>query len=61
MGGSFKNNVGMIKDKFQFLSSYKFSIAMENTEGDGYNYMIDEYINLEAFILIRGENDIKKN
>ena len=80
MGGSFKNNVGMIKDKFQFLSSYKFSIAMENTEGDGYiseklidsflagtipiyygDYMIDEYINLEAFILIRGENDIKKN
>jgi len=36
MGGSFKNNVGKIKDKIKFLSSYKFSIAMENTEGNGY-------------------------
>ena len=37
MGGSFLNNVdGLVKDKIQFLSSYKFSIAMENSEGDGY-------------------------
>ena len=79
MGGAFRNNVGKIKNKLQFLSSYKFSIAMENTEGDGYitekiidsflsgtipiyygDYMIDEYINPEAFILIRGEKDIQK-
>ena len=36
MGGSYKNNVGYIKNKIKFLSSYKFSIAMENTEGNGY-------------------------
>jgi hypothetical protein len=37
MGGRFLNNVdGPVKDKIQFLSSYKFSIAMENSEGDGY-------------------------
>ena len=37
MGGSFLNNVGgPVKDKIKFLSSYKFSIAMENSEGDGY-------------------------
>jgi len=36
MGGRYKNNVGDIKDKIKFLSSYKFSIAMENTEGNGY-------------------------
>ena len=79
MGGKYKNNVGPIKDKITFLSSYKFSIAMENTEGDGYisekiidsfiagtipiyygDYMIDEYINPKAFILIRGEKDMRK-
>lgn len=79
MGGKYKNNVGPINNKIKFLSSYKFSIAMENTEGDGYvsekiidsflsgtipiyygDYMIDEYINPEAFILIRGEKDMKK-
>ena len=36
MGGKYLNNVGNIRNKIQFLSSYKFSIAMENTEGDGY-------------------------
>lgn len=36
MGGKFKNNVGPIKNKIKFLASYKFSIAMENTEGNGY-------------------------
>jgi len=36
MGGKFKNNVGKIKNKINFLTSYKFSIAMENTEGNGY-------------------------
>lgn len=37
MGGKFLNNIGRpIKDKIEFLSSYKFSIAMENSEGDGY-------------------------
>ena len=36
MGGTIKNNVGFIQNKIKFLSSYKFSIAMENTEGNGY-------------------------
>ena len=36
MGGRYKNNVGYVKDKIKFFSSYKFSIAMENSEGDGY-------------------------
>lgn len=37
MGGKYNNNVGgRIKNKIKFLSSYKFSIAMENTEGQGY-------------------------
>ena len=37
MGGKFKNNIGgMVKDKIQFLTSYKFSIAMENSGCDGY-------------------------
>ena len=77
MGGKYNNNVGIIKNKIDFLSSYKFSIAMENTEGDGYisekildsflsgtipiyygSYMLDEFINPKAFILIKGEKDI---
>ena len=77
MGGKYLNNVGYISNKRDFLSSYKFSIAMENTEGDGYtsekiidsflagtipiyygNYMVEEFINPKAFILIRGEKDI---
>ena len=36
MGGNYHNNVGKVIDKIKFLSTYKFSIAMENTEGDGY-------------------------
>ena len=79
MGGGYKNNVGIIKNKIEFLSSYKFSIAMENTEAEGYlsekiidsflsgtipiyygDYMVDEFINPESYILIRGEKDIKK-
>ena len=37
MGGIFLNNIGgPIKNKTEFLSIYKFSIAMENSEGDGY-------------------------
>ena len=78
MGGLYRNNVGYIKNKLEFLSLYKFSIAMENTEGDGYlsekildaflsgtipiyygDYMLDEYINPETFILIKGKKDIK--
>ena len=36
MGGSYNNNVGIIHNKIEFLPSYKFSIAMENTEAEGY-------------------------
>ena len=74
------NNIGgRIKNKIEFLSHYKFSIAMENTEGQGYvsekildslfagtipiyygGYMIDEFINPKAFILIRNEKKKKK-
>jgi len=37
IGGNCKNNINKkITDKIQFLSNYKFSIAMENSEGDGY-------------------------
>ena len=37
MGGKYNNNVGgPVINKIKFLSSYKFSIAMENSEGDGY-------------------------
>ena len=46
MGGRYKNNVGCIKNKINFLSTYKFSIAMENTEGNGY---LSEKI-IESFI-----------
>jgi len=47
MGGSYKNNVGgNVKNKIKFLSSYKFSIAMENSEGQGY---VSEKI-LDSFI-----------
>ena len=80
MGGGYKNNVGgKVKNKIQFLTSYKFSIAMENTNGDGYvsekiidsflagtipiyygNYNVDEYINPKSYILIKGEEDLKK-
>ena len=37
MGGKYKNNINeYVKNKIEFLSNYKFSIAMENSEGDGY-------------------------
>ena len=37
MGGDYLNDVGgKVKNKIKFLSSYKFSISMENSDGDGY-------------------------
>lgn len=37
MGGGYLNDVGgKVKDKIKFLSSYKFSISMENSIGEGY-------------------------
>ena len=37
MGGKYNNNIGMkVENKTEFLKSYKFSISMENTEGNGY-------------------------
>ena len=37
MGGRYNNNIGRsISNKIEFLKSYKFSISMENTEGNGY-------------------------
>ena len=37
MGGGCDNNMhGRVGNKIQFLSQYKFSIAMENSRGDGY-------------------------
>ena len=37
MGGKCQNNIGEnVKNKIKFLSKYKFSIAMENSDGDGY-------------------------
>ena len=37
MGGGYLNDVGgKVKNKIKFLSSYKFSISMENSDGDGY-------------------------
>ena len=46
MGGRYHNNVGTIKNKIEFLSSYKFSIGMENSEGDGYltEKLIDSFL-----------------
>ena len=47
MGGRAFNNVGgRVKDKINFLSSYKFSFAMENTKGDGYvsEKIIDSFL-----------------
>ena len=80
MGGQVNNNIEKtIENKIDFLESYKFSIAMENSEGDGYisekiydsflagtipiyygDYMVDEYINPKAYILIKGEKDMYK-
>ena len=37
MGGKCLNNINRkVKNKIEFLSDYKFSIAMENSDGDGY-------------------------
>jgi hypothetical protein len=37
MGGKCQNNINRnVKNKIEFLSNYKFSIAMENSNGDGY-------------------------
>ena len=37
MGGKCRNNIGkIILNKIDFLSGYKFSISMENSNGDGY-------------------------
>jgi len=47
LGGKYNNNVGgPIKDKIKFFKDYKFSIAMENTNGDGYSSekIIDSFI-----------------
>jgi len=47
MGGAYKNNIGAnVKNKIKFLSFYKFSIAMENTEGQGYvsEKIIDSFL-----------------
>ena len=47
MGGRYKNNVGgYIQDKMKFLLDFKFSIAMENINGDGYisEKIIDSFI-----------------
>ena len=74
------NNIGgIVKNKIKFLSYYKFSISMENSEGQGYisekiidsfiagtipiyygGYMIDEFINLLSFILIKNEKNMKE-
>ena len=47
MGGLYNNNIGKrIDNKKEYLSSYKFSIAMENSNGDGYvsEKIIDSFI-----------------
>jgi hypothetical protein len=37
MGGGYRNNIGgQVKNKIKFFSSYKFSLAIENSNGDGY-------------------------
>ena len=37
IGGNCENNINkVVSDKIEFLSHYKFSIAMENSDGDGY-------------------------
>ena len=37
MGGKYNNNINeIVKNKIEFLSSYKFSISMENSEAAGY-------------------------
>ena len=47
MGGKYNNNIGKnVYNKIEFLSSYKFSIAMENSQGDGYisEKLVDSFL-----------------
>jgi len=47
MGGQYGNNIGgPVNDKIGFFKEYKFSIAMENTEGDGYatEKIVDSFV-----------------
>ena len=47
MGGKSFNNIGeYVDDKIKFLSSYKFSFSMENSDGDGYisEKIIDSFL-----------------
>ena len=47
MGGHCRNNINKgVINKINFLSSYKFSIAMENSNGDGYasEKIIDSFL-----------------
>ena len=47
MGGKCQNNInGSVKNKIKFLSNYKFSFAMENSNGDGYlsEKIIDSFL-----------------
>ena len=77
-GGEIDNNLGyIVKDKIEFFSSYKFSIAFEKNTADGYatdhilnsllagtipiyygDYLIDEYINPDTYILVRNDIDL---
>ena len=47
MGGNCRKNIEInVTDKIKFLSDYKFSIAMENSKGDGYisEKIIDSFL-----------------
>ena len=47
MGGRAFNNIGeYVGDNIKFLSSYKFSFSMENSDGDGYasEKIIDSFL-----------------
>jgi hypothetical protein len=47
MGGRYHNNIGgNVNNKIEFLSSYKFSLGLENSEGDGYitEKIIDSFL-----------------
>ena len=47
LGGEYNIKIGKgMKNKIKFLSSYKFSIAMENSEGEGYisEKIIDSFL-----------------
>ena len=52
MGGQYNNNVRRrVKDKIEFFKDYKFSIAMESSEGDGYASI--KYLILLLVVLYR--------